>query len=108
MFPTFISCAYTHITADYVGGVTDNRAVGGSPVLTLGMTSSSSSLQTVALLLCLVVVAGVGTWGVMVHRRVQKKTCRSNGIIGREDSCPSSNGPPVAHSGTMMTAFKRR
>ena len=97
-------------TVDYVGGVTaDNKAMmGGSPKFTLGI-ASSSSLQTVALLLCLVLVAGVGTWGIMVRRRGHKKTCRSDGIIGRQDSqCSSLNSPAIPHSGTMMTAFKRK
>ena len=87
---------------------TDNPAVEDTAANSLG-TSSSSSLRTVALLLSLVVVAGLGTWGLVAHRRKQRRRCDKEGILGRGKDSHLLTGSPVAHSnGTGQSVIKRR
>ena len=74
---------------------------------------ATGSLRTVAVLLCLTVVAGLGTWGVMVHRRKRKRSDRKkDGIIGRDEGPSSPRGSSLLQSqGTGLSAvsvFKRK
>lgn len=86
---------------------TENPAAGDGGVYSLG--TSSNSLRTVALLLSVVVVAGLGTWGLVAHRRKQRRGSDKDGILGRgSDSLPLT-GSPVAHpNGNGLSVFKRK
>ena len=100
----------SHAEATHIGGslYTDNAAMrGDSPAHSLH--KSTSSLRTVAVLLCLVMVAGLGIWGVVLHKRRGKRGNEKDGIIGREMFPGSHTGPLAAHSiGTQQSVFKRR
>ena len=105
-----MSCTHTHTTeasVDVDGGtVTGGGRGGGSKSLD---QTSASSLRSVAVLMCLVMVAGLGTWGVLVKRRSWRKTRgqRYLGIIGggQEPLTPSIR-PPLGQS--RLSVFKRK
>ena len=95
----------------HIGGslYTDNVAVAAgrdSPAHSLH--KSTSSLRTVAVLLCLVVVAGLGTWGVVVHRRKWKRGNEKGGIIGKAVDRGSYTGSPVHSIGSQQSVIRRK
>ena len=87
-------------------GYTDNVALGDSPTHTLGMTSSS--LHTVALFVCLVAVVGLGTWGVMAHRRKGKRLSVRDGILGRGEVSVTGSLLTAHSMGKRQSIFKRK
>ena len=88
------------------GTITGAGRGGGSNSLD---QTPASSLRSVAVLMCLVMVAGLGTWGVLVKRRSWRKTRgqRYLGIIGggQEPLTPSIR-PPLGQS--RLSVFKRK
>ena len=102
---------HTHTTEARVGvnggtvSGSDGNSHGSNP---LGH-SSASSLRSVAVLVCLCMVAGLGTWGVLAHRRAWRKTRGQShaGIIGGgwEPLTPSVR-PSLAQS--RLSVFKRK
>ena len=70
---------------------------------------SASSLRSVAVLVCLVIVAGLGTWGVLVRRRSLRKMKSQSyvGIIGRgQESQTLSVSPSPGQY--RLSVFKRK
>ena len=103
----------SHTEATHIGGslYTDNAAAAAdreSPAHSLHH-KSTSSLRTVAVVLCLVLVAGLGTWGAVLRRRKwRKRGSEKDGIIGNEVDHGSTRGSPVHYIGPQQSVVRRK
>ena len=93
---------------------TESRGVGGGASVDRGgqatvlSGSSVGSLRGVGVLVCLVMVVGLGTWGVVLRRRSVKRRGWSDGIIGSGQQGLMSSSPLISLQSSGQSVFKRK